>query len=67
MVLLSVSLKSLGTYLVSTAAKIDYKIGRLLIDSIVSLFVNFPLQKHWVFRKAPASGTAGIPREKAKT
>ena len=29
---------------------LDYKLGRLLIDSIVSYGFNYPLMKYWVFK-----------------
>jgi len=32
-------------------SKIDYKITRLAVDVIVSIFYNFMLQKHWIFKK----------------
>ncbi len=47
----SITLKSLGTYLVTTFLKIDYKLSRIFIDLIVSLLFNFTLQKRWVFKK----------------
>ncbi|WP_316801307.1 GtrA family protein [Pedobacter frigidisoli] len=53
-VLGSISLKSAGTYLLHRAINLDYRIGRLLIDSIVSYGFNYPLMKHWVFRSSKA-------------
>lgn len=50
-VLGSVLLKSLGTYLFTTWLTIDYKIGRVITDLIVSLGFNYTLQTYWVFRK----------------
>ncbi|MBP3942254.1 GtrA family protein [Sphingobacteriaceae bacterium WQ 2009] len=47
----SIFLKSEGTPLVSEFLKIDYKIGRLIVEVIVSLGFNFVLQKYWVFKK----------------
>jgi len=47
----SITLKSVGTYLVTTFLRIDYKISRLIIDLIVSLAFNYTLQKQWVFKK----------------
>lgn len=47
----SVSLKSGGTFLLTSTLKINYKISRLIIDAIVSYGFNFPLIKYWVFRK----------------
>jgi putative flippase GtrA len=49
-VLGSISLKSGGTYLLHQSLNVDYKIGRLLIDSIVSYGFNYPLMKYWVFK-----------------
>ncbi|MBE5322351.1 GtrA family protein [Pedobacter sp. MR2016-19] len=49
-VLGSISLKSAGTYLLHSSLNLDYKIGRLLIDSIVSYGFNYPLMKYWVFK-----------------
>lgn len=48
-VLGSISLKSTGTYLLHRTLNLDYRIGRLLIDSIVSNGFNYPLMKYWVF------------------
>lgn len=45
----SISLKSVGTYLLHLFFKIDYRIGRLLIDLIVSYGFNYPLMRFWVF------------------
>ena len=47
----SIFLKSSGTYLITTFLKIDYKISRLIIDLIVSIAINYNLQKYWVFKK----------------
>lgn len=49
-VLGSISLKSAGTYLLHRSLNLDYKLGRLLIDSIVSYGFNYPLMKYWVFK-----------------
>ena len=49
-VLGSISLKSAGTYLLHSSLNLDYKLGRLLIDSMVSYGFNYPLMKYWVFR-----------------
>nr|WP_244215966.1 hypothetical protein [Pedobacter kyonggii] len=46
----SISLKSAGTYLLHRSLNLDYKLGRLLIDSIVSYGFNYPLMKYWVFK-----------------
>ncbi len=50
-VLVSITLKSSGTYFLTENYLIDYKISRLIIDLFVSLGVNFTLQKYWVFKK----------------
>jgi putative flippase GtrA len=50
-VLNSIFLKSSGVYYITTFLKIDYKISRILTDMIVSLLLNFTLQRYWVFRK----------------
>lgn len=49
-VLGSISLKSAGTLLLHSSLNLDYKIGRLVIDSIVSYGFNYPLMKYWVFK-----------------
>lgn len=51
MVINSIILKSSGTYFLTTIFKIDYKITRIVVDLIVSIFVNYNLQKFWVFKK----------------
>ena len=50
-VLNSILLKSSGTFLFTSYLGIDYKISRIMTDLIVSLFLNYTLQKHWVFKK----------------
>jgi putative flippase GtrA len=47
----SIFFKSTGTYLLTEALMLDYRISRLLIDAVVSLGFNFTMQKYWVFRK----------------
>lgn len=51
MVINSFTLKSLGTYLFVGLSGIDYKIIRIMVDLVVSLGCNYPLQKYWVFKK----------------
>ena len=46
----SILLKSSGTYLVTTFLRIDYKISRIIVDLIVSIALNYNLQKYWVFK-----------------
>ena len=50
----SISLKSTGTYLLHRSLSMDYRIGRLIIDLMVSYGFNFPLMKLWVFKKSSA-------------
>ena len=47
----SISLKSTGTYLLHRSLNIDYRIGRLIIDLMVSYGFNYTLMKLWVFKK----------------
>jgi len=47
----SIVMKDLGTYLITNQLHLDYKIGRLMVDLFVSLIFNFTLQKYWVFKK----------------
>jgi putative flippase GtrA len=47
----SIVMKDLGTYLITNHLHLDYKIGRLMVDLFVSLIFNFTLQKYWVFKK----------------
>ncbi|WP_427873672.1 GtrA family protein [Flavobacterium sp. MMS24-S5] len=49
-VLGSISLKSSGTFILQKAFQIDYRIGRLIIDSFVSYGFNYPMIKYWVFK-----------------
>lgn len=49
-VLNSILLKSSGTYIITTFLKIDYKISRIIVDLVVSIAINYNLQKHWVFK-----------------
>ena len=51
LVINSITLKSLGTYIISTFLKLDYKVSRIIIDLFVSITFNFTLQKFWVFKK----------------
>jgi putative flippase GtrA len=52
MVVGSVILKSGGTYLLTQLIGFNYKWSRLMVDLMVSLGFNFPLQKYWVFNRA---------------
>jgi putative flippase GtrA len=54
-VLSSIGLKMLGTYLLTTFVHIDYKISRLITDIIVSVLYNYMLQRYWVFKDYPSS------------
>lgn len=53
-VLNSVILKSFITYIIVNDMSIDYKIARLITDTIISIGVNYPLQRIWVFKKKSA-------------
>lgn len=46
----SIFLKATGTYLLTNALGISYKITRLIIDAIVCFGFNFLVQKLWVFK-----------------
>ena len=48
----SIFLKSMGTYVITTFLNIDYKISRLITDLFVSIGFNYTLQRYWVFKKA---------------
>jgi putative flippase GtrA len=50
-VLNSIFLKSFLTTLIVEILSVDYKISRLIVDTIVSVAVNYPLQRFWVFRR----------------
>lgn len=50
----SIFLKTVGTYLITTYLDVDYRISRVLTDLIVSIAFNYTLQKYWVFKKAIA-------------
>jgi putative flippase GtrA len=47
----SITLKSSGTFLLTTFLNLDYKISRIITDIFVSFGFNFLLQKYWVFKK----------------
>ena len=49
----SIALKASGTWLFTTFLKIDYKISRVITDLIVSLVINYTIQRHWVFKRKP--------------
>ncbi len=51
----SIILKSSGTYLITQYLHIDYKISRLIVDLIVSVLINYTLQRFWVFGKKTQS------------
>lgn len=50
-VLNSIFLKTVGTYLITRYGGLDYKISRLITDLFVSIVFNYSLQKFWVFKK----------------
>jgi putative flippase GtrA len=47
----SIGLKMLGTYVLTAYIHIDYKISRLITDVIVSVLYNYMLQRYWVFKE----------------
>jgi putative flippase GtrA len=47
----SIVMKDLGTYIITNQLQLDYKISRIIVDLFVSLAFNFTLQKYWVFKK----------------
>ncbi|WP_134089359.1 GtrA family protein [Olivibacter sp. XZL3] len=49
----SVLLKSSGTYLLTETVQMDYRIGRIVVDLLVSLGFNYTLQRYWVFKRNP--------------
>lgn len=49
----SVLLKSSGTYLLTEAIQMDYRVSRILVDLFVSLGFNYTLQRYWVFKRNP--------------
>ena len=51
----SIYLKSNGTFFLTHALHIDYKITRIMVDLVVSVGFNFMLQKYWVFRTSSLS------------
>jgi len=57
MVINSIAAKSAGTFLFTNFTDIDYKISRLIVDLFVSIFLNFNLQKNWIFKKQPVTGS----------
>jgi putative flippase GtrA len=46
----SIVLKIMGTYLITTFMHIDYKISRIIADMLISLCFNYVLQRYWVFK-----------------
>ncbi|MDR1887021.1 MAG: GtrA family protein [Prevotellaceae bacterium] len=51
----SIGLKMLGTYLTTAYLHIDYKISRIITDMLVSILYNYMLQRYWVFRDRSSS------------
>ena len=47
----SISLKSLGIYILVDIWQWHFLLSKLLVEIIVSLGFNFTLQKYWVFKK----------------
>jgi len=54
----SVALKSLGTYLMTEGLVIDCRLSRLVVDLVVSLGYNYTLQRFWVFKKTDESSSS---------
>jgi len=50
MVLGSIGLKCLGTYLLTETLMWDYKLSRLMTDVFVCFGFNYILQRFWIFR-----------------
>ena len=46
----SILFKSSRTYITTTFLKLDYKISRIIIDLVVSIAINYNLQRYWVFK-----------------
>lgn len=46
----SVALKSVGTFMMTEGLSLDCRISRLVVDLVVSLGYNYTLQRFWVFR-----------------
>ncbi|MEH3114363.1 GtrA family protein [Pedobacter terrae] len=53
-VIVSVTLKSSGTYIFHHLINIDYRIGRIIIDLVVSYGFNYPMMRYWVFKNLPS-------------
>jgi putative flippase GtrA len=51
----SIGLKMLGTYLLTQFMHIDYKISRIVTDMLVSVLYNYMLQRYWVFKDLSSS------------
>lgn len=47
----SILLKSSGIYLLVEVLGINFLLGKLVVEIVVSLGFNFVLQKYWVFKK----------------
>lgn len=47
----SIVLKSSGIFVLVDLYELNYLVGKLIVEIIVSLGFNFTLQKHWVFKK----------------
>lgn len=47
----SILLKASGTYYITTYYKIGYGFSRIIMDLIVSVCINYNLQRHLIFKK----------------
>ncbi len=47
----SILLKASGTYYITTYYKIGYGFSRVIMDLIVSVCINYNLQRHFIFKK----------------
>ncbi|WP_421943214.1 GtrA family protein [Pedobacter sp.] len=54
-VIISITLKSSGTYILHRLVNIDYRIGRVIIDLLVSYGFNYPMMRYWVFKNLSSS------------
>lgn len=47
----SILLKASGTYYITTYYNIGYRFSRIIMDLIVSVCINYNLQRHLIFKK----------------
>ena len=63
MVIGSIVLKSVGTYLLTEFARLDYRIGRIIADAFVCFGFNYMLQRYWIFKIGNAYYDQIIPNK----